>query len=271
MNFSFGGSGRDSDERWERSNGRRRDQERQHTYQESYTISMSGSTTYYVFESSTTTYLDPSREHRRGHRSEHRRDAPHYHTEERAPRFTESHHDHHQTRYQAPGYQFREPDPEEPRHRARAEQPRRHDDGGHSHHGHYRTRYQAPGYDFHEPEAEEPRRNRARTEQPRAEQPRSERRHRAHSHSHSHRPQQPPPPPPPPRETTDHYATLGISSNATSADIKKAYMKLAMKHHPDRVSAADKSRATEKMAKINVAYEVLSDPKQKQRYDQGRR
>lgn len=63
----------------------------------------------------------------------------------------------------------------------------------------------------------------------------------------------------------DHYEVLGIPREASPNEIKKAYRRLALKHHPDR----DKSSGAEQRFKqINQAYEVLSDPKKKQMYDQ---
>lgn len=63
----------------------------------------------------------------------------------------------------------------------------------------------------------------------------------------------------------DHYEVLGVSRNATLDEIKRAYRKLALKNHPDR----DKSPGSEERFKeINQAYEVLSDAKKKQMYDQ---
>jgi curved DNA-binding protein len=64
----------------------------------------------------------------------------------------------------------------------------------------------------------------------------------------------------------DYYEVLGLTRTATEADIKKAYRKLARKHHPD-VNPGDKS-AEEKFKEINEAYEVLSDPEKRKRYDQ---
>ena len=64
----------------------------------------------------------------------------------------------------------------------------------------------------------------------------------------------------------DYYSTLGISKTATQEDIKKAFRKLARKHHPD-VNPGD-AAATEKFKEISEAYEVLSDPEKRQKYDQ---
>ena len=63
----------------------------------------------------------------------------------------------------------------------------------------------------------------------------------------------------------DYYGLLGVAKGATEAEIKSAYRKLAMKHHPDR-NPGDK-KAEEQFRKINSAYEVLSDPKKRQMYD----
>ena len=64
----------------------------------------------------------------------------------------------------------------------------------------------------------------------------------------------------------DYYQTLGVSRDASTADIKKAYKKLAMKHHPDR-NKGDAS-AEEKFKELSEAYEVLSDSSKRQTYDQ---
>lgn len=59
----------------------------------------------------------------------------------------------------------------------------------------------------------------------------------------------------------DHYQTLGVAKNATPDDIKKSYRKLASKHHPD------KGGDTATFQKIEEAYRILSDPQQRQQYD----
>ena len=61
----------------------------------------------------------------------------------------------------------------------------------------------------------------------------------------------------------DYYTTLGISKNASEAEIKAAYRKMAMKHHPDR--GGDEKTFKE----VNAAYETLSDPQKKQMIDMG--
>ncbi|MDR1597613.1 MAG: molecular chaperone DnaJ [Holosporales bacterium] len=64
----------------------------------------------------------------------------------------------------------------------------------------------------------------------------------------------------------DYYETLGIPRTADAAEIKKAYHKLAMKHHPDRNKG--QADAESKFKEINEAYEVLSDPQKKSQFDQ---
>ncbi len=60
------------------------------------------------------------------------------------------------------------------------------------------------------------------------------------------------------------YETLGVSENASADEIKKAYRKLARKYHPDINKTPE---AEEKFKEINAAYEILSDPEKKQKYD----
>ena len=64
----------------------------------------------------------------------------------------------------------------------------------------------------------------------------------------------------------DFYQTLGITKNSTDAEIKKAYRRQAMKHHPDRNPGNKASE--EKFKEAKEAYEVLSDPRKRSTYDQ---
>jgi curved DNA-binding protein len=64
----------------------------------------------------------------------------------------------------------------------------------------------------------------------------------------------------------DYYETLGVPRSASDTDIKKAFRKLAREHHPD--VARDKKKAEEKFKEINEAYEVLSDPAKRKKYDE---
>jgi molecular chaperone DnaJ len=66
----------------------------------------------------------------------------------------------------------------------------------------------------------------------------------------------------------DYYDVLGVPKNATDDDIKKAYRKLAMKHHPDRNQGDGAKAAEEKFKEAKEAYEILSDPQKKAAYDQ---
>ena len=66
----------------------------------------------------------------------------------------------------------------------------------------------------------------------------------------------------------DYYQVLDVQRNASEADIKKAYRRLAMKYHPDR-NTGDQAKVAEKNFKeAKEAYEVLSDPQKRGAYDQ---
>lgn len=67
-------------------------------------------------------------------------------------------------------------------------------------------------------------------------------------------------------EYKDYYKVLGVDRKASADEIKKTFRKLAMKYHPDRNK--DNKQSEEKFKEINEAYEVLSDPKKRERYDQ---
>ncbi|WP_340066772.1 J domain-containing protein [Ascidiimonas aurantiaca] len=67
-------------------------------------------------------------------------------------------------------------------------------------------------------------------------------------------------------EFIDYYEVLGIAKNATQEEIKKAYRRLARKHHPD-VNPNDKD-AQKRFQQINEANEVLSDPEKRKKYDE---
>ncbi len=66
----------------------------------------------------------------------------------------------------------------------------------------------------------------------------------------------------------DYYDTLGVPKNASDEDIKKAYRKLAMKHHPDRNQGDSAKAAEEKFKEAKEAYEMLSDDQKRAAYDQ---
>jgi molecular chaperone DnaJ len=66
----------------------------------------------------------------------------------------------------------------------------------------------------------------------------------------------------------DYYDVLGVPKNASDDDIKKAYRKLAMKHHPDRNQGDGAKAAEEKFKEAKEAYEMLSDSQKRAAYDQ---
>jgi molecular chaperone DnaJ len=66
----------------------------------------------------------------------------------------------------------------------------------------------------------------------------------------------------------DYYEILGVPKNASEEDIKKAYRKLAMKHHPDRNQGEAAKTAEEKFKEAKEAYEMLSDAQKRAAYDQ---
>src|SRR5438045_2650623 len=67
-------------------------------------------------------------------------------------------------------------------------------------------------------------------------------------------------------EFKDYYKTLGVARTASDEEIRKAFRKLARQYHPD--VAKDKKTAEEKFKEINEAYEVLSDPEKRRKYDE---
>jgi DnaJ family protein C protein 3 len=72
-------------------------------------------------------------------------------------------------------------------------------------------------------------------------------------------------------KTKDYYKVLGLPRDADELQIKAAYRKMVKAHHPDKAhkQGIPKEEAEKKMGSINEAYEVLSDPELKARYDQG--
>jgi len=65
----------------------------------------------------------------------------------------------------------------------------------------------------------------------------------------------------------DYYSILGVNKTATDEEIKKAYRKMAIKHHPDK-NPNNKEAAEAKFKDVNEAYEVLSDKNKRTIFDQ---
>ena len=72
-------------------------------------------------------------------------------------------------------------------------------------------------------------------------------------------------------KTKDYYKVLGVSSDADDRTIKKAYRSMTKQFHPDKAASrgVGKEESEKKMASINEAYEVLSDPELRARFDRG--
>jgi curved DNA-binding protein len=71
-----------------------------------------------------------------------------------------------------------------------------------------------------------------------------------------------------PVQYKDYYESLGVPRTASADEIKKSFRKLARQHHPD--VAKEKKKSEEKFKEINEAYEVLSDPAKRKKYDEFR-
>lgn len=72
-------------------------------------------------------------------------------------------------------------------------------------------------------------------------------------------------------KTKDYYKVLGVSTDADDRTIKRAYRTATKQFHPDKVRAQSisKEQAEKKMADVNEAYEILSDPELRARFDRG--
>lgn len=80
--------------------------------------------------------------------------------------------------------------------------------------------------------------------------------------------------PPPQKTDKDYYKILEVPKNANTKDIRKAYLQLTKKYHPDKqqqLSENEQVANEEKMSAINEAYEILSDESKRKEYDLGRR
>ena len=65
----------------------------------------------------------------------------------------------------------------------------------------------------------------------------------------------------------DYYRALQVTRDADRSVIERAYKALSLKHHPDLVPQAERAASTERMQELNEAYQVLKDPRSRQRYD----
>src|SRR5438874_12497938 len=68
-------------------------------------------------------------------------------------------------------------------------------------------------------------------------------------------------------ESNNAYEILGVPRDANPAQLRQAFRKLALKHHPDAVPAEEKAAAATVFAKINQANELLRDPEKRKKYD----
>jgi len=68
----------------------------------------------------------------------------------------------------------------------------------------------------------------------------------------------------------DHYQTLGVSSSASAADLRAAYLKLARANHPDQFNGSDRQQAETRMQQINEAWNVLGVKHKRKEYDKSR-
>lgn len=88
---------------------------------------------------------------------------------------------------------------------------------------------------------------------------------RGYSHQHHQRQEHPQKPK---KKKKNHYKALRIKKDATQAEIKRAFRKLSLKYHPDKITdPALKKLASRKIIAINEAYEILGDPDKRQLYD----
>jgi len=74
--------------------------------------------------------------------------------------------------------------------------------------------------------------------------------------------------PPPSAQKSNLYKILDLTESASQADIKKAYRRMALKHHPDKVPQSDRAKAEDRFKKITNAHEILSDESKRKLYDQ---